>query len=569
MKTSARILLLEDDEESVFLISRLLQRIGYEENNIVACYSLEELNNTTEDDFEVILTDLTLPDSTFDQTFERVHAVFPYAPIIILTGKDERDFAQAMIQQGAQDYLIKGTFGQELLEKSIRYSIERNKIRRELEKSRADYTRVFEDNPHPIIIFNRHTYQVLAVNSAAIHQYGYSRQEWLARYMDMIRPEEDRQPFRDILHTLTDKYMDAGTWRHIYHDGTIVHVQIYSHKTKFHNTDAIVTMAINIDEKVRTKERLRERNKEITDILDSISDGFYTVNREWVITYVNAAFEEMFRKKKEQVTGQSLWECFPLFKDSPLHDEVRRVMEEGNVYQTILQSVTIGKWLSVSVYPVKDGVAIYLQNINEELQLKQKLMNNDKALRAIINNTEDVIWSIDRKLRVIEANQPFWDTLRQRTGKEYAELEQQDLDPQLFTEWEGLFERAFKGERFSTIWTEETVAGTTFAEISFNPIYDNDNNISAISCFSRNITAERTYLNRIEQQNRQLKEIAWLQSHKVRSHVATILGLSQFINKNIVADPDLNKVLVGIQDAARQLDVVIRDINGLTRSVDG
>lgn len=76
------------------------------------------------------------------------------------------------------------------------------------------------------------------------------------------------------------------------------------------------------------------------------------------------------------------------------------------------------------------------------------------------------------------------------------------------------------------------------------------------------------HLHEIEQQNEKLKEISWLQSHKVRSHVATILGLSQFVNQNSVDDPDINRVLGGIKEAANELDIVIKEINRLTKSVD-
>jgi hypothetical protein len=76
------------------------------------------------------------------------------------------------------------------------------------------------------------------------------------------------------------------------------------------------------------------------------------------------------------------------------------------------------------------------------------------------------------------------------------------------------------------------------------------------------------HLIEIKQQNEKLKEISWLQSHKVRSQVATILGLSQFVNQSSVEDPDLNRVLSGIKEAAKDLDDVIKEINRLTNSAD-
>lgn len=67
----------------------------------------------------------------------------------------------------------------------------------------------------------------------------------------------------------------------------------------------------------------------------------------------------------------------------------------------------------------------------------------------------------------------------------------------------------------------------------------------------------------IEEQNKALKEIAWMQSHKVRSHVATILGLAEVIDT--CADKTNNdRILVDIKQVAKDLDNVIRDINQIT-----
>jgi PAS domain S-box-containing protein len=561
-----RVLLIEDDRESAFLIKNLLVRIGYQANNILLCGTLREATGVPEEELEIILTDLTLPDSDYDKTFELLHANFSHIPIIVLTGKDEQEFANKTILQGAQDYLVKGTFGQALLHKSIQYAIERNKIHNELARSNADYRRVFDDAPNPMFVFDRHNYEILQVNIAAIRQYGYSRNELPGLNMLDILPEDDRGPYCEILQVLTDKYMDAGNWIHYNKDGTLKHVQIFSHTTKFNDHDAVVTMAVNVDEKIRVKERLKERNKEITDILDSISDGFYTLNSDWVITYVNNAFQGIFNKKKEEVVNTSIWDSFPTIKMSVFYKDLLTAMRERKVAHSIGYSPGAQKWLSVNVYPIKDGLAVYVLNINEEHELQERLLNNDRRLRAIINNTSDIIWSVDHQLNIIEANKPFWDMMRTQTGKSEQELQKGDLNLPFLRAWSKYFKRAFNGEAYKTILTGTGDGVTTYSEISFNPIYGTDESITAVSCFSRDITSEKNYLNRIEEQNAQLKEIAWLQSHKVRSHVATILGLSQFVNKHIVADPDLNEVLNGIQEAARELDVVIKKINNLTKS---
>lgn len=78
----------------------------------------------------------------------------------------------------------------------------------------------------------------------------------------------------------------------------------------------------------------------------------------------------------------------------------------------------------------------------------------------------------------------------------------------------------------------------------------------------------KQHLKEIEEQNEKLKEIAWMQSHKVRGQVATILGLCQFVDEHKEEDPHTKEVLEGIKTATRDLDEVIKEINELTKKAE-
>src|SRR6185437_7439605 len=98
-----------------------------------------------------------------------------------------------------------------------------------------------------------------------------------------------------------------------------------------------------------------------------------------------------------------------------------------------------------------------------------------------------------------------------------------------------------------------------YEEISFNPIRDNANDVIGISCFSRDISEQKKHLLKIEAQNEKLKEIAWIQSHKVRGPVASILGLANLFNDN-PTDPINKQILDGIKTAVHNLDKIIREV---------
>lgn len=83
----------------------------------------------------------------------------------------------------------------------------------------------------------------------------------------------------------------------------------------------------------------------------------------------------------------------------------------------------------------------------------------------------------------------------------------------------------------------------------------------------QDVTEQRLYVQKIQLQNQRLKDIAWIQSHKVRSPVATIMGLIQLFNKENPADPINEQVLDGLSEAAATLDEVIKEINAKTETM--
>ena len=82
---------------------------------------------------ELVLLDLSLPDSHGLDTFEKVYAHSPTVPIIVLTGNDDHIIALSAVKTGAQDYLIKGKLDRELLVRAMQYSIERKRYQEQLE----------------------------------------------------------------------------------------------------------------------------------------------------------------------------------------------------------------------------------------------------------------------------------------------------------------------------------------------------------------------------------------------------------------------------------------------------
>lgn len=128
-----KVLLIEDDPNDADLILAALSEIQSFRAVVTRAETLSRaVEFLSQGDLELILLDLSLPDSLGIETFEKILSHFPNLPIIIMSELADEDLAIKTVQEGAQDYLVKGHFDGRLLARSIRYAIERHKIKAEL-----------------------------------------------------------------------------------------------------------------------------------------------------------------------------------------------------------------------------------------------------------------------------------------------------------------------------------------------------------------------------------------------------------------------------------------------------
>ena len=127
------LLLVEDDPADAKLLTEALSRLRYMTVDLVCANSLSNAFAHLDGlKFDVIISDLGLPDSQGLETLIKMSEKVPEVPIIVLTGYDDEELAVGALKSGAQDYLVKGQIDINILYRSIRYSIERNSLIQQL-----------------------------------------------------------------------------------------------------------------------------------------------------------------------------------------------------------------------------------------------------------------------------------------------------------------------------------------------------------------------------------------------------------------------------------------------------
>jgi len=134
---SLRLLLVEDNPADARLLTEHLcgpHAEGFHCTHFVTL--AEALRHLGADRFDLILLDLSLPDSQGLDTVRAAHSQARGIPIVVLTGADDETLGVAAVRNGAQDYLVKGQVDPRLLVRAIRYAIERRRIEQELARYR-------------------------------------------------------------------------------------------------------------------------------------------------------------------------------------------------------------------------------------------------------------------------------------------------------------------------------------------------------------------------------------------------------------------------------------------------
>jgi len=357
-----KLLVIEDNPGDALLTRSLLEgtRVEIDSFHVIETLSQAEAYAGT-DKVDLILLDLNIPDSNGIETFDVISSLFPDVPIIILSVLRESEVANEALSHGAQDFLIKGEFDELLLERAIRYSIERVDSLRKLRQSEERYRQLFNLNPQPMYAFDEETLEFFLVNKATIDNYGYSREEFMKMKLTDIRPASELPlMYRQLEEQRTSTTsMVSGTWIHQRKDGSLIEVNIMSMRLEVDNRIARLVVVEDVTEKRKTMNHLLMLESVITNINDAIliTEAEPIKGDGPKILYANKAFENMTGYTLEEIRGLT-----PRILQGPETDrsELDRIHDSMSKWESADAEVINYRkdgstfWSHFSVVPVAD-----------------------------------------------------------------------------------------------------------------------------------------------------------------------------------------------------------------------
>ncbi|HEX8295527.1 MAG TPA: PAS domain S-box protein [Chthoniobacteraceae bacterium] len=567
-----QVLLVEDNPTDQLLVEDELAHATSAEFSVVHVEQLNEaLTQIATQHFDVVLLDLSLPDSHGFETFVRLHEASADIPIVVLSGGGEGQLGVQAVQAGAQDYLVKGRLGENVLPRSIRYAIERQRSERTLAESEERYRQLIQQSPDGYVVHCQGL--IVFANAAALKMYGAgSAAELLGQaYLDRISPE------------CRDRVQNVGAHEGsvpievtcLRLDGSTISVEGTSNPFSHEGRPAVQVVLHDLTERKLAEEHRKlletcvARLHDIVIITKAQPPGSQGAR----IIFVNDAFTQRTGYTREEVLGRS-----PRFLEGPKTsrselDRIDAALRQWQpVHAELINYTKSGEefWVELDIVPVADAAGTFTHWVAVERDITERKRVRDRFRRLVDCNAQGVMfWNI--KGEITGANDAFLDLVGYRrdqlaagainwialTPPEYAEADRRALEELTARGVCKPYEKEFihqDGARVPLL-----VGMATFEDSPEEGL-----------CFTVDLT-ERKKLEQQFLRTQRMESIGTLAggiAHDLNNSLGPII-LSLDLLSMKFTDPDSQELLAIVASSARRGADMVRQVLSFARGVEG
>lgn len=347
--------------------------------------------------------------------------------------------------------------------------------------------------------------------------------------------------------------------------------------------ESIIACSRDISGRIKTENDLKEYQQMLQGILDNTHNMIFirSLNGEYLLA--NKQFEKLFGTSgiglEEVSKGRRMEEILPV---ETLHRERQRdgeIISANNGVEVEMQlSVNnVMKDYSFTKFPLYDERSeVYAicgigTDITPHKQAQKEISDSKAKLLALLQNSSDPIWSVNKEFSVMDFNASCWGMMEKFYGT-FISADMNVLrlsDNESFDEWQGHYNRALAGEYFSVEMKLMYKMEDYYYDVSFNPIIVNSQ-VEGVAVFARDITSRKQTERQLRYKVNELNTFMYKATHDLRSPLVSLMGLVHLAKGDVEhRNPELANYFDMIGKSVSKMDKLLIDLVSITNVSQG
>ena len=254
---------------------------------------------------------------------------------------------------------------------------------------------LFNDYPDPVFSLDLQG-NFISVNKALVRLAECSREELLKMSFVSFLPPEHLENNYKIFRKATEGEIQNFETNVVSAKGTHLTLCITNIPIVLNGAvTGVYAIAQDITEQKETERKLEEYNNRISTILESITDAFFAVDRNWIVTYWNKEAVRLLRTPRKKIIGKNLWDVFKDALPLKFYTEYQRVVAEQTSRRFEEYYPPLKLWVEVSAFPAADGISVYFKDISKRKDAEYKLKMEKERYQELFNLSPMPQWVYD------------------------------------------------------------------------------------------------------------------------------------------------------------------------------
>ena len=151
--------------------------------------------------------------------------------------------------------------------------------------------------------------------------------------------------------------------------------------------DGVDVYMRDITERKKVEEALALSNRKLTEVLESIQDDFYVLDRNWKFVFASRRFTSRIGKAPKDFMGNVIWEMFPMHVGTAFEQNLRATMENREIRRFEIGGKYTTAWYRMASFPSEEGVTVLGTDVTEQKRMEEALRQSEERFKAIAETT--------------------------------------------------------------------------------------------------------------------------------------------------------------------------------------